>query len=87
MAQDALIDDIGQERRLRHQFIQQMRDVLLAIRHESFLVARPAPKRNHPALRFFAAAMPRAIRGPKNEAAAPAPVTVRRKFRRLNEMA
>jgi len=42
MAEDALVDDVGQERGLGHEFIEEVRDILLAIRHESFVVARAA---------------------------------------------
>jgi hypothetical protein len=42
MAEDAFVDDVGEERGLRDEFIEEVRDVLLAIRHEGFVVARAA---------------------------------------------
>ena len=40
MSEDALVDDVGIERGLRDQVVEEMRDILLAIGHESLVIAR-----------------------------------------------
>ena len=46
VAQNAAIHELREERCLRDQFIQQMRNVFLAFRHKSFLVARASAERH-----------------------------------------
>ena len=50
VAENAFIDDVGEEGGLRDEFVQQVRDVLLAIGHEGFVVARAAAEGDHDGL-------------------------------------
>ena len=66
MPEDALVHHVGEERRLRHKLMQQMRDVFLSIRHESFIVARAASERhNHSFTIFRGRHRPREMPGPE----------------------
>ena len=88
VAENAAIDHLREERRLRDQLVQQVRDVLLPVRHERLVVARASAegddngflsaRRDHSAQRRMRR---------RCAAAAPAPVTERRKLRRLSEIA
>ena len=40
VAQNAAVDHLRKKRRLRNQFVQQVGDVLLPVRHEGFVVPR-----------------------------------------------
>ena len=59
--QNAAVHDLGEERGLRHEFVQQVGDILLAVGHEGFVVARASAEGDDDGFLRFAATMPRSV--------------------------
>ena len=52
VTEDALVDNVGEEARLRYQFVQQVRNIFLAFGREGLLIASATSERDHDRLAF-----------------------------------